>query len=313
MSIKKIAVVPYNPEWPSLFEKEATRIKKALGDNCIAIHHIGSTSVPGLAAKPIIDCIVEVKDMHNIIEALQALEYRCRGEYNIPFRLFFSTPNFNLHIYEKGHPEIELNLTFRDYLRTHPEARDAYAQLKTSLLTHPDALQKNAMGFAYYTLRKGDFIRECLCQAGLQSLRVLQCLHENEWSAIKNFRKKYFFDPQRITDPYTWTFTEDNHKHLILYKGVDIIGYMHIQLWFDQRAAIRIIIIDENERNKHYGSYFLQITEQWLNRLKYKSLHVEAHPKALEFYRKNGYEDMPFNDPDGYESDPQDKAVGKIF
>ena len=65
---KHIEVVPYDPEWPEIFERESLKIREALGDNCIAIHHIGSTFVPGLAAKPKIDMIAVVKEPEKSIE-----------------------------------------------------------------------------------------------------------------------------------------------------------------------------------------------------------------------------------------------------
>src|SRR5882672_9567755 len=119
---KDIVVVPYNLEWPKIFEQEASRIKEALGSNCLAIHHVGSTSVPRLAAKPVIDMVVVVRDPEMAIGPLESLGFKHKGEYNIPMRYYFNRENINLHVYEEGHPEIELNLRFRDYLRNHEEA-----------------------------------------------------------------------------------------------------------------------------------------------------------------------------------------------
>src|SRR5438552_10266127 len=87
---KQIDVVPYDPNWPMLFELESAAIKKELGDNCVAIHHIGSTSVPGLAAKPKIDMIAVVRDPENLIEKLEMIGIQYRGEFNIPLHYGFS-------------------------------------------------------------------------------------------------------------------------------------------------------------------------------------------------------------------------------
>lgn len=76
---------------------------------------------------------------------------------------------------------------------------------------------------------------------------------------------------------------------------------------------MRIIAIDEHKRNHQYGSQFLALCEKWLKSQRYKSLHIESSPNALKFYRNNSYIDMPFNDPDGYESSPEDTALGKIL
>ncbi|MCZ6902209.1 MAG: GNAT family N-acetyltransferase [Rickettsia endosymbiont of Ixodes persulcatus] len=91
------------------------------------------------------------------------------------------------------------------------------------------------------------------------------------------------------------------------------MGYSHIQLWSDERVATRIIVIDELKRNNNFGSKFLELCEKWLKSKGYKTLHIESSPAVLGFYRKNGYIEMPFNDPDGYESSPDDTAIGKIL
>lgn len=316
MSTISIEVVPYNPEWPKQFELESAIIKQALQDNCIAIYHIGSTSVPGLAAKPKIDIIAVVKDLIKTIPSLEAVGIRYRGEYNIPLHYGFSKRgdvDVNLHVFGEDHPEIELNLMFRDYLRGYPDARDDYARLKETLLQDETSFEKQDSPFANYTLRKGDFIRSVLRQAGFDRLRMLKCNDETEWKAAKAFRQKYFFDKVPVSDPYTWTFNHPDHEHLALYKGTDIIGYAHIQFWPEHRSAIRIIVIDEPFRGKGFGGQFLALVEKWLKVRGYKSLHTESSPDALLFYKKQGYIKMSFDDPDGYESGPQDIPMGKIL
>lgn len=87
---KKIIVVSYNPDWPHIFEREASKIKEVIGSNCIAIHHIGSTSVLGLSAKPVIDMIGVVKNPEKVIYPLESLDFKYKGEYNIPMRFYFN-------------------------------------------------------------------------------------------------------------------------------------------------------------------------------------------------------------------------------
>lgn len=99
---KKIVVTSYNSDWPHVFEREASKIKEAIGSNCIAIHHIGSTSVPGLTAKPVIDMIGVVKNHAEAIQPLESLSFKYKGEYNIPMRLYFNRSEgieTNLHVY----------------------------------------------------------------------------------------------------------------------------------------------------------------------------------------------------------------------
>lgn len=314
--IKNIEVISYDPNWPRIFEQEADRIKQALGDNCLEIHHIGSTSVPGLSAKPKIDIITVVKDPVSARDQLEKIGIQYRGEYNIPLHHGFSKRgdvDLNLHMYEESHPEIILNLSFREYLRAHSNVRDAYACLKEELIQDESSMQKDNSAFTNYTLRKGDFIRSVLKEAGFNQTRMLKCNDDTEWAAAKHFRTTYFFGPYGIEDPYTWTFNHERHAHLVLYQGVDIIGYAHIQFWPGSRAAIRILAVDEDKRNKKAGSTFLTFIEKWLKTLSVKSIHAESRQSSLRFYLKNGYIDMPFNDPEEHESDPNDIPVGKVL
>jgi GrpB-like predicted nucleotidyltransferase (UPF0157 family) len=311
---RRIEVVPYNINWPKQFAEEAARVKRALGDNCIQVHHIGSTSVPGLAAKPVIDLIPVVLDIRKVDsanEAMRVLGYEAKGEYGIPFRRYFQKGNelrtHHAHVFEQGNSEIERHLKFADWMRTHSEDRDAYAGLKQDL----------ARQFPYdidaYCLGKEDFISAIDKKTGFDGLRVVKALTTREWEAVRHFRQFYFFDKAGRADPYTWTFKHEAHVHFVLFQGSEIIGYAHLQLWPNCRAALRIIVIDEPKRNHQYGGWLLSLCEKWLKEQGFNSLHVESSPVALQFYRKNSYVDMPFEDPDGYESDALDTAVGKIF
>lgn len=88
--IKNIVVIPYNHDWPKQFEVEAAKIHEILGTNCLAIHHVGSTSIPGLLAKPVIDIVAVVKNPESTIKPLESLGYIYKGEFNIPMRYFFN-------------------------------------------------------------------------------------------------------------------------------------------------------------------------------------------------------------------------------
>lgn len=137
---RKIEVVEYNPNWPQLFEIEAKRVKKALGKNCIQIHHIGSTSITGLSAKPIIDMLAVVQDIQIVDIANQAMEslgYEAKGENGIAFRRFFqkgkNIRTHHVHVFQKGNSEINRHLKFRDWMRSHPDDAENYARLKVEL------------------------------------------------------------------------------------------------------------------------------------------------------------------------------------
>ncbi len=308
---KTINVVPYNLQWPEVFASEAELIKQALGNNCITIHHIGSTSVPGLSAKPIIDMLPVVRDIREVDQAIKAMEslgYEAKGEYGIAFRRYFQkrkdVRTHNVHVYQENDPEISRYLKFRDWMRSHPVDAEAYGKLKQELaVTSQDMLQ--------YCNGKDAFVASIDTKSGFDGWRIVQALTDREWSAARNLRKKYFFKSKE--DPYTWTFEHKSHIHFIFYKNAEIIGYAHLQLWPEYRAALRIIVIDERHRHLGFGSQFLKLCERWLGHQGFKKLLVQSSPEAYKFYCNHGYVQMPFNDPDGYETDSQDIEIGKLL
>ena len=139
-----IVVSDYDPNWPTLFEQERTRIKNALGSFALAIEHVGSTAVPGLPSKPIIDLLIGVPSLEEAkkrcIEPIEALGYNYISEYAswLPSELFFRKGppgpwTHHVHLMEPSYPRWEALLVFRDYLRSHPEAARAYADIKRAL------------------------------------------------------------------------------------------------------------------------------------------------------------------------------------
>lgn len=134
-----IPIVDYDPQWPELFEREAGRIRTALGRRVLRIEHTGSTSVPGLVAKPIIDVLLVVTnsgDEGSYVPALEAAGYLLRiRETNWYEHRMFNGPDteMNLHVFSSGCPEIDRMLTFRDWLRSHDADRDLYARTKLAL------------------------------------------------------------------------------------------------------------------------------------------------------------------------------------
>jgi GrpB-like predicted nucleotidyltransferase (UPF0157 family) len=134
-----IVLVNYDPAWPGLFEREAGRIRLVLGDRVRLLEHAGSTSVPGLAAKPIIDMVLAVPDSAHepeYVRDLQAAGYtlRIREPDWYEHRVFKGPDtNINLHTFSAGCPEIDRMLRFRDWLRTHPEDRMEYERAKREL------------------------------------------------------------------------------------------------------------------------------------------------------------------------------------
>ncbi|MBF2027146.1 MAG: GrpB family protein [Oscillatoriales cyanobacterium C42_A2020_001] len=140
--LSKVEMVPHDPQWRHAFEAEAKRVAVAIGQNVVAIHHIGSTAIPGIYAKPIIDLLVEVDDI-TLVDAcnstMQALGYEVVGEFGIPGRRFFSKDNaagdrtHHVHAFQTNSPQVERNLAFRDFLIAHPHYAQTYSELKQKL------------------------------------------------------------------------------------------------------------------------------------------------------------------------------------
>lgn len=136
-----IVVTDYDPRWPSMFKKEAAAIRDILNENCIALFHIGSTSVPGLKAKPIIDMMPVVKSLKKVDDVSKKFEmigYEYLGEFGIANRRYLrkggNERTHQIHIFRADNQEeIARHLAVRDYLRAHKETADEYGRLKEKL------------------------------------------------------------------------------------------------------------------------------------------------------------------------------------
>lgn len=163
-----VKVVAYNPNWNKEFEAEKQRLLDAFGDKILAVEHIGSTSISGLAAKPIIDMVVAVKsfdDLPEFVNGLQKLGYEHIPERMFDNRKFFpkgSQENRTHHLNLVLHDDPEQwtkPIAFRDYLRTHDREREEYAKLKITLA------QEYANDRDTYTKLKDDFFQSIIDKA----------------------------------------------------------------------------------------------------------------------------------------------------
>ncbi len=139
--VRKIIVVPHDPRWSLLFQQEADELSRILPAVIVAIHHFGSTAIPHIYAKPIIDILVEVTAIERVDELngkMVGLGYLSKGEFGISGRRFFikgdeENRSHHIHFYRAGHPEVERHLNFRDFLIAHPDRAEAYSRLKIEL------------------------------------------------------------------------------------------------------------------------------------------------------------------------------------
>lgn len=145
-----ITVVAHDPGWNFLYREEAALIGAVLGEGLLEMHHIGSTAVDGLRAKPVIDMMPVVADIRQVDaknERFRRIGYECMGEFGIAGRRFFrkggDARTHHIHIFESGNRlDIERHLAVRDYLREHPEKAEAYGRLKSALAElYPDDIE----------------------------------------------------------------------------------------------------------------------------------------------------------------------------
>ena len=135
-----VVIVEYDPDWPLRFEAARSAIKKAVGPLLLSIEHVGSTAVPGLAAKPIIDIMPGVRSFEDgfaCVEPLESIGYEYRGENGIPGRHYFNHYEGDriqhVHMAAVGSDFWTRHVVFRDYLRAHPDVAQQYSELKYSL------------------------------------------------------------------------------------------------------------------------------------------------------------------------------------
>ncbi len=157
-----ITVLNYDPEWPLKYMRERNRIFEILGDNCLSVYHIGSTSVPGLAAKPVIDIMAVVRSLEQADSdagKFSAAGYEYLGEFGMAGRRYLrkggDERTHQIHIFQVDDwHNIERHLAFRDYLRTHEKERNEYAKIKKNLA------QKFPRDIDGYCIGKENFVRE---------------------------------------------------------------------------------------------------------------------------------------------------------
>jgi GrpB-like predicted nucleotidyltransferase (UPF0157 family) len=172
----RILIADYDPVWPRLFEDERQRLHAAVGEWAIAIEHVGSTAVPGLAAKPIIDIGVALRSFEDALKCITPLfelGYQCLGEYGIPGRIFFRkltdaplagqthsgvARTHHVHMYQQDHYEFVQQILFRDYIRSHPEVAREYERLKHRLAEEHSDMNE-------YAMAKSDFVQDILAKA----------------------------------------------------------------------------------------------------------------------------------------------------
>lgn len=157
----QVTLVDYDPAWPGMFQRQADRIGRTLGKRALRVEHVGSTSVPGLIAKPCIDILLVVDDAGDdeaYVPDLKAAGYvpRISEEHDGEAHRVFKGQeiNLNLHVWSSGSAEVDRHLDFRDWLRNHPEDSDRYAHAKREIASREWKYMQD------YADAKDDVVRE---------------------------------------------------------------------------------------------------------------------------------------------------------
>ena len=221
-------IMIHNDSWKEIYETESEAIRENQGDNFVEIHHIGSTSICEVYAKPKIDIALIV----NKLEASKKL--------NIPFRYFYTkrtnTICSHIHAMLPGDPELEGFLIFRNYMNNHHEAREKYSALKMKIKNLLNASGDEQL-LNKYTLAKNEFITSILKEAGFKGYCMRLVCHNAEHDYEQSVYKSARPDDIRV----------------IFYKGADIIGYANA----NQNDRINFFQVSENEEyfNTRFKSY----------------------------------------------------------
>jgi GrpB-like predicted nucleotidyltransferase (UPF0157 family) len=189
--MKRVHVAEYDPEWPRIFERIRSYVWPAVCDVAIEVEHVGSTSVPGLKAKPVIDACIVVpssREVQACIERLASIGYVHRGNLGVPEREAFrgpdTLPKHHLYLSPRESLSLKNHLGLRDYLRSHPEAAREYGELKASLASRfPEDIDS-------YIAGKTDFVLRILGASGLSEMELAAIRRINQMDSITRPNEK---------------------------------------------------------------------------------------------------------------------------
>ncbi len=271
MMSRVLEVVPYDPAWSKLFEEESSKIKSALRENFISIHHIGSTSVENLAAKPIVDILIIVRDLKAVNhEALFSLGYKLRGRIVTPLSDFYQKgtpqPKFHLHFYEEGDETSQLHLSLCQYLRNHPSERDEYIQLKFDLQNK----YKSDNNYNQYRIEKAPFLEKIIQNSGFEGFTLNYI--KSDLNNIASEKDMKIF--HRLQKDQNLMFSSENQVYFSLKKGLTIVAVAHLEKNENKEVFLRSIAIDFPYSGKGYDKIFVGLLQKWAESESYLWVNV---------------------------------------
>jgi GrpB-like predicted nucleotidyltransferase (UPF0157 family)/ribosomal protein S18 acetylase RimI-like enzyme len=311
---REIVVVDYEAAWPQRFEVERARIAVALGDGARRIEHIGSTSVPGLAAKPIVDVLVTVEDPDDesaFCSALADAGYELRVRE--PGHRMFRTPSRDVHVHvlPEGGTEVDRHLAFRDHLRRSPEDRARYEQLKRSLA------QREWPDMNAYADAKGPLIEEILTRANGPgdaytsadgprdaSTTPIRPARPADAAAIAGLLGElgYPTDADQARARLTRVIGRDDAGALVYElerEPVGLVTYQLVDLLYRSRGQLRItaLVVRAERRRRGVARALLAAIESLARERDCFRLELTTRPgrsEALALYLAAGFCERPF-------------------
>lgn len=296
--VREIEVHPHDPQWEKAFELEAKKIQEALGKNCIAVHHIGSTAIPDLVAKPVIDIMPIVKDLSAVDRsnaALRHLGYEARGEAGIIFRRYFAKGgdhrSHHLHVFEHGNDEIDRHLSFKHWLINNPKDSKAYGELKT------DLAKKYPHDPIAYCFGKDGFVAHIAEKTGWRGKRVVIAFSPTEKKAYHSIVAEHLFEPNKLQyDPKHPQNHTNKHFHFVQYKGNEIITAAHIEFLHNEKdVALRWLVSLPKHTSQGNSKSMLNMLETWCKQQGRLTMKLHATPKSEEFFKHLGYQSCDFS------------------
>lgn len=308
----KVEVIPYDIHWANLFKDEANRIQAVLGACLKEIYHIGSTSIPGMPAKPAIDMMLvldNVDDIHAISEKLTQLNYDPIRRQIIPHVSFFTkrqdqTIRFHLHLHERGSPQINRHINFRDYVIQHPNVADDYAKLKIQLATQfPDDIYSYVSG-------KDKLVQEIDTKAKLWRERKRDYLLPNTGPFAKDWSHDKLVKAMEANLNIHMTHFAQylNQVELIRIPGFTLVNSGLADDTFNYAIDADFSSADANKKISEVIDYFTQkkIPFSWW-------INPHDHPANLSTHLENhGYKNTENNCAMYFDLDAWDEHISSI-
>jgi GrpB-like predicted nucleotidyltransferase (UPF0157 family)/ribosomal protein S18 acetylase RimI-like enzyme len=299
---RPIVVVDYDPAWAQRFELERERIKRAIDDVALRIEHIGSTAVPGLAAKPIIDVLLVVEDPDDpaafeppLLEAGYELRVRERGHR------MFRTPERDVHVHVRAarDPEVDRHVLLRDHLRSSPRDQARYAELKRSLA------KRDWEDMNHYADAKGPLIREILARAGAarETRRTIRPAAAGDAMAVAGLLGElgYPTAPDDARERLA-RLLEDREAGALVYElagePVGLLTHQLSHLIYRPTPAFRItaLVVRADRRRRGIARELLTEAESLAGRHHCFRLELTTRPdrkQALGLYLAYGFHERP--------------------